>query len=301
MLKLSEPVKVLHLEPTDVCNAACPLCPRETDRRFDKTIKHHLTVEQIQNLFDEDFIRGLDKMFMCGNYGDPAASENALAIYRYFRQINPNIILGMNTNGSLRNPAWWQELAGIFTNPEDFVIWSLDGLEDTNHIYRINTQWHKIMRNAKAYIAAGGNAQWDMLVYEHNQHQVDQAQAQAKAMGFTWFRAKVSSRPPENIAWLKQPTGWNNPIVTVGKVECIAEKDQSLYVSARGILYRCCWLGYHPSWSMDHFIDIKKTWNTDQCHVQCKKVCTTQNSGNSFTNQWQRNVPLLATNESKID
>lgn len=291
-LKLFEPVKTLHLESTDVCNAACPLCPRELDTNFDKSIKHHLAVEQIKNLFSEEFIRNLDKMFMCGNYGDPAAGKHTLEIYRYFRQINPNIVLGMNTNGSLQSPAYWEELASIFTNPHDFVIWSIDGLEDTNHIYRINTQWHKIINNVKAYIAAGGNAQWDMLVYEHNQHQVDQVQELAKSMGFTWFRAKVSSRPTEDITWLKQPTGWTDPVVTQGEIQCIAEKDKSLYVSAQGILYRCCWLGYHPSWSMDYFEDIKKTWNTDNCHRQCKKICTTRNQGNSFSNQWQRAVAL---------
>jgi hypothetical protein len=27
-------IKVLHLEPTDVCQAECPLCARETDKNF---------------------------------------------------------------------------------------------------------------------------------------------------------------------------------------------------------------------------------------------------------------------------
>ena len=68
-------IKVLHIEPTDVCQAACALCAREIDPAFDKTIKHHLSVDQIKEKFSEDFIRGLDKMFMCGNYGDPAAGK----------------------------------------------------------------------------------------------------------------------------------------------------------------------------------------------------------------------------------
>ena len=40
--------KILHLEPTDVCNLACPLCAREIDTDFNKSIKNHLTIEQIQ-------------------------------------------------------------------------------------------------------------------------------------------------------------------------------------------------------------------------------------------------------------
>ena len=44
---MSREIRVLHLEPTDVCQAACPLCARETDENFDKSQKHHLTIDQI--------------------------------------------------------------------------------------------------------------------------------------------------------------------------------------------------------------------------------------------------------------
>ena len=46
MLNLRK-LKVLHLEPTDVCQAACVLCARETDTNFRKDREHHLTVPQI--------------------------------------------------------------------------------------------------------------------------------------------------------------------------------------------------------------------------------------------------------------
>ena len=107
-------IKVLHLEPTDVCQLACPLCVRETDAEFDKRIQHHLTISQIQSHFDDYAIAKLDKMFMCGDYGDPAAGRHTLDIYRYFRRINPEIVLGMNTNGAIQNAAWWQTLGEIF-------------------------------------------------------------------------------------------------------------------------------------------------------------------------------------------
>ena len=73
MLKLRR-IKVLHIEPTDVCQAACPLCARETDPTFNKSSKHHLRIEHIQQHFSDQVIAGLDKMFMCGNYGDPASA-----------------------------------------------------------------------------------------------------------------------------------------------------------------------------------------------------------------------------------
>jgi hypothetical protein len=44
-------------------------------------------------------------------------------------------------------------------------------LEDTNHLYRENVEWKKIMENARAFISAGGTAHWDMLIFDHNKHQ----------------------------------------------------------------------------------------------------------------------------------
>ena len=278
--------KVLHLEPTDVCQAACPLCARETDAEFDQHQQHHLTVEQIKQQFDKDLICGLDKMFMCGNYGDPAAGRHTLEIYRYFRTINPNIVLGMNTNGAIQNTAWWSELAGILNQPQDYVVFSIDGLEDTNHIYRRNVRWSKLIDNAQAFISAGGQAQWDMLVYKHNEHQVDHCEQLARDMKFTWFRAKVSRRP--YINGLEFPVGWQQPNVNTGAIECIALKDSSVYMDAQARISPCCWLGS----TQTDFVTLEQvqtTWNTDP-HPTCRATCSGIN--NSFTNQWQREVEL---------
>ena len=81
-------IKVLHLEPTDVCQASCALCARETDADFNKKSQHHLDMYKITTVFDTSLITSLDKMFMCGVYGDPAAGKYTLDIYREFRRLN---------------------------------------------------------------------------------------------------------------------------------------------------------------------------------------------------------------------
>ena len=295
MLKLADhDVKVLHIEPTDACNAACPQCLRETDTAFDKINLHHLTVEQIKELVDIDTIKNLNKLYMCGDYGDPAAGRHSLEIFKYFRSINPTITLGMNTNGGLRSGNWWRELAEIMHQdvpyPQEYVIFSIDGLADTNHVYRVNVNWEKVMTNAQAFISAGGRAHWEMLVFEHNQHQVDQAQSMAKDLGFKWFRAKVSRRfKTYPIGFLKPPVAWEDPIVSKGKIECQAIKESSLYISAKGIIYPCCWLGASEN-SIDKFDSIQKSWASSAPNNICVAACTKNVSGTSFTNQWQREV-----------
>ena len=283
-------VTVLHLEPTDSCQAACPQCARETDQTFDKNDQNHLTVDQIKELFTEQQIKQLDKMYMCGVYGDPAAGKHTLEIFKYFRSINPTITLGMNTNGGLRDSKWWRELAGILTNEKDYVVFSIDGLEDTNHIYRVNVNWSKVIDNVNTFITAGGNAHWDMLVFEHNQHQVDECEQLARELKFSWFRAKVTRRHDFiPIDFLKSPKGWNNPTVREGTITCQALNEQSIYISAKGVQYPCCYLGT-TSHTLDQFDSVQQSWLSDTPNYVCKTTCTKLDHGTSYTNQWQREV-----------
>ena len=285
-------IKVLHLEPTDVCQAACPLCAREVNPEFNKRLQHHLTISQIQKHFSNHVISNLNKMFMCGVYGDPAAAKHTLDIYRWFRQLNPNITLGMNTNGAIQNTFWWHELGRMFDQPRDYVVFSIDGLEDTNATYRRGVDWRKLMANAQAYIEAGGFAHWDMLVYRHNQHQVEECEQVARDMGFKWFRAKVSSRELANSN-LQTPTGWQLPIVARGPINCHALKEKSAYIDAQGRLSPCCWLGESRSDTVSDIKQVQTTWKSDTPNPICQITCRTTDSKTSFSSQWQREVELV--------
>jgi len=195
MLYRYHEVKTLHLEITAACNASCPMCARninggEVNPQLPQT---ELTIEDIKQMFDPDFVRQLDRVYMCGNYGDPVAARDTLEAFTYFRHCNPNIHLSMHTNGSAKKPQWWAELARIIGR-KGHVVFSLDGLEDTNHLYRQGTVWAMIMKNAQTFINAGGRARWDYIVFAHNEHQVEAAEQLSKSMGFERFQFKKSAR-----------------------------------------------------------------------------------------------------------
>jgi MoaA/NifB/PqqE/SkfB family radical SAM enzyme len=194
MYKYNE-LRTLHLEITAACNASCPMCARninggEVNPQLPQT---ELTIADIKQMFDPDFVRQLDRVYMCGNYGDPVAARDTLEAFTYFRHCNPNIHLSMHTNGSAKRPEWWAELARIIGR-KGHVVFSLDGLEDTNHLYRQGTVWANIMKNVQTFINAGGRARWDYIVFAHNEHQVDAAEALSKQMGFERFQFKKSAR-----------------------------------------------------------------------------------------------------------
>jgi MoaA/NifB/PqqE/SkfB family radical SAM enzyme len=267
MIPLTSKIRVVHLETTDVCQAACPLCARETNLKFDRDQQHHLTVCDIDRVLTSKHIADLHKVFACGNYGDPAAGKHTLEIFHHIRTKNPNVVLGMNTNGGLRNHAWWIDLARLLNQPRDYVVFSIDGLSDTNHIYRVGVNWDTVIDNAQTFISAGGQAHWDMLVYAHNEHQVDDCEQLARQLGFKWFRAKVSKRPLSG--GLANPQHWNASATPTKPILCQAIADQSIYIDAQGRVSACCWLGVkHPGTSIDQ---VSSTWPGDNPHATCLK------------------------------
>lgn len=283
-------IKVLQLESSNVCQAECPQCPRETDLSFDKNDQHHLSVPTISKILSNEFIQKLEKMFICGNYGDPAAGLHTLDIYRWFRTINPNITLGMHSNGGLRSTEWWKELAGILNLTNDYVVFSIDGLEDTNHIYRVNVDWKKLIKNCRAFIDAGGRAHWDMLIYNHNEHQVETCKNMAKEMGFAWFRAKVSKRPLRSN--LQYPTSWKKSVYTTNEISCHALREKSLYIDSKGKVSPCCWLDMDKNAVVNDFTKIQNSWSTQNPEPVCLESCRVTATGTAFSDQWKREIAL---------
>jgi len=191
----SHEIRTVHLEITDKCNAACPMCARNINGGEDnpQLPGTELSIDDIKQIFRPEFIQQLDRMYMCGNYGDPIAARDTLETFQYFREHNAKINLSMHTNGSAKKPDWWRQLAYALGS-KGYVVFSIDGLEDTNHLYRQNTVWSKIMENAQAFIDAGGRARWDYIVFAHNEHQVEEAEALANKIGFERFQYKKSAR-----------------------------------------------------------------------------------------------------------
>lgn len=185
-----EDIRRASVEITSRCNAACPQCPR-TDNQILPSAE--LTMEDIERIFPQEFCSQLDLIYMCGNYGDAMTSNTTIPAIEYWRNMGvPQI--GLYTNGSGRNPDWWRTLAKAMTGENDRVTFSIDGLADTNSIYRQNTNWDRIMQSVNAFIQAGGQAVWHYLIFEHNQHQVEEARALAEKLGFVEFVPKATSR-----------------------------------------------------------------------------------------------------------
>ena len=131
----------VHFEPSSKCNAACPQCPRNDNGgpTIDRLPEVMITAKDAEIIFPDDFVKQINHVYSSGNYGDPAFNPELVDIYRRFRVLNPNMELIVHTNGGIQRPEWWDKLAKII-GPKGFVTFGIDGLEDTNHIYRRNVK-----------------------------------------------------------------------------------------------------------------------------------------------------------------
>lgn len=270
-------IKTVHLEVTQNCQASCPMCDRnQNGGPLNPHINlSELSLEDCKKIFTPEFISQLNTMYMCGNLGDPIVAKDTLEIFRYFREHNPKMWLSMNTNAGARDAEWWTELAKIYGRMGT-VIFSVDGLSDTNHVYRQGVNWSNVERSMKAFIAAGGRARWDFLIFEHNQHQVEEAEKLSKEWGFEKFVAKKTGRfvtadtkPKEShqavnrngqdTAKLKKPEekyqnaalkkqdviikkyGSMDAYYDAAPIVCKVKDEGSIFITAEGVALPCCW------------------------------------------------------------
>jgi MoaA/NifB/PqqE/SkfB family radical SAM enzyme len=287
-------ITTVHLEVTQRCQASCPMCDRNENGGPDN--KHitnaELTMEDCKQIFKPEFIRQLKTMYMCGNLGDPIMARDTLEIFNYFREHNPTMWLSMNTNAGAKNSSWWYALAKTFGN-NGAVIFSIDGLADTNHMYRQGVNWNNVYRNAKAFIAAGGRARWDYLIFQHNEHQVDAAEELSQTMGFERFIKKKSgrfitvnstskdshqakNRKGEDTAVIAKPDQESNQNTALAKqseiektygsmreyydsctVKCKVAEEKNIFITAEGLLMPCCWTAgrMYKWWHKDYRVE----------------------------------------------
>lgn len=263
MYKL-EDIRDIHFEVTSKCQARCPMCPRRISGGIVNPLFdiEEVSLEIFKDWFPQSFIEQLDTFFMCGNLGDPIIAQDTLEIFQYLREVNPTIGLSMHTNGSARNTAWWEAIA----NAKVRVTFGIDGTENTHALYRIGTDYNQILRNAASFIQAGGEAEWHMLVFEHNEHEVDVCRALSHDLGFKKFAAKHTSRFTESKLHVLDDIGKTTHILyptqtsidmipkvkaamadtTPKSISCKAQKLRQLYVAASGVVSPCCWLDF--SW-----------------------------------------------------
>lgn len=190
-----ENITQVHVELTNACNAGCPMCVRFYQMsplvRPDMKIGQ-ITLDDFKKFFPPEFIRQLTTILFCGVSGDAGTARDTLEICEYIASTESTVTVRMNTNGGMRKPDWWEKMGKLFFQQKKYnwgLTFSVDGLEDTNHLYRRNVVWTNLIANMRAFTSTGAITMWDYLIFEHNEHQIDEARELAESLNVN-FRPK---------------------------------------------------------------------------------------------------------------
>jgi MoaA/NifB/PqqE/SkfB family radical SAM enzyme len=288
----------LHVEASTYCNARCPGCPRNA---YGVNLPglfplQHLTIEKFQQVLRR--YPKVHRINFNGNLGDPMMNPD---IGELVRLAGENVKCNVTTNGSIGRLEQYKTLADMCAT----VTFSIDGLRDTNHLYRQDVDWNKLMERANTFIQSGGNAVWKMVLFRHNKHQVEEARRMSESLGFESFftidhgrnyfpaltkdrrishwilPAEGDAQPDDNfnvngyIKMILDPFNANPPRYSCS-VSCEHLRG-SVYVGASGTVHPCCFQGFdlpdRNSVAVENFEEIRSTWDTDNVNPVCASNC----------------------------
>ena len=171
---------VVMIEPTDVCNLKCPLCPSGNGTL--KRAKGFMRLSLFKKIIDE--IKEKSFMVVLWNQGEPFLNKDFYEMISYASQ---NKLFTMtSTNGNVKIDAEKLVQSGLKS-----LIISLDGAtQETYNKYRVNGELSKVIENVKNIVAAKRKLhskfpilRWQFLVMKHNEHEIEKISKLAKKIG----------------------------------------------------------------------------------------------------------------------
>tara|TARA_B100001057_G_C22825098_1_gene941059 strand:- start:195 stop:1298 length:1104 start_codon:yes stop_codon:yes gene_type:complete len=280
----------IQLDITARCQASCIECSRNINGKdlnpfIGKAVSWDMPLDVFKKAVTPSMLKNsLKKLLLNGNFGDPCIHPNFLEICEYVSEhAHNNLKFRVSTNGAMFKPEYWKKFANTIKKLDNHaVIFGIDGLNDTHHIYRRNTRYEDVITNAKSFIQEGGNASWQYIIFDHNRHQVEQAREIAKQTGFKeiFFKGgfddgggarnytkatddnsinigeetkknekvsiSVKSRPAYNDAKAdvkKMSDQKGKSYLDTAKISCQWYDTKGMYIEYDGTVWMCCWVG----------------------------------------------------------
>jgi MoaA/NifB/PqqE/SkfB family radical SAM enzyme len=203
MCFLRDKMTSLQIETTTRCTLKCPACSRTVfSQATGRPMPHHdVDADLVYKFLDCSAGKSIDELSLCGDAGDSIYYPN---LFYFIERFKPDKKIVIVTNGSYRDQQFWTELCARLDST-DTVVFSIDGLEHTNHLYRVNSDWNSIMLGLDTVVAAGIKVLWSTNIFSFNHDRLEEMQAFAESRGAE-FKAKITGRfgrddlrPPDHM------------------------------------------------------------------------------------------------------
>ncbi|MFA7057307.1 MAG: radical SAM/SPASM domain-containing protein [Candidatus Cloacimonadales bacterium] len=167
------------IEPTNVCNLKCPLCPSGNGTL--KRAKGFMEFSLFKKVIDE--VKEYATMIILWNQGEPYLNKDFNKMVKYATDAGLFTLVSTNLNADM-------DAEEVVKSGLDSMIVSLDGsTQETYNQYRVNGNLEKVLSNVEKLVAAKKKLKsntpiirWQFLVMKHNEHEIEEIKQKAKEL-----------------------------------------------------------------------------------------------------------------------
>ena len=178
---------ILFVDPTNVCNLRCPLCPTGTGDlgRRAGMLKYECFTQIIDRFAPYAYEVNLY------NWGEPLLNKDIFKMIEYARE--KNLMPSMSSN---LNTVRQTDIENLANSSLEYLTVSLDGMtQETYEHYRRQGNLQLVIDNLRTLLDLRRRLrrktpfiEWQFIVMKHNRHQIEEARRVAKEMGVDLLR-----------------------------------------------------------------------------------------------------------------
>ncbi len=274
----------IMIEPNNICNAGCPLCPRGAN--LIEREKGYMGLREFEKIVDEVY-RFTRRVFLW-HYGEPFMNPNIFKMIRYAHDKGLEVV--SSTNGYLFYKK--ANIGKLLDSKLDRLIISFDGMDEETLVkYRKNVQFNKLMKGLKKLVdlkhkknSAYPKIELQFIVMKHNQHQLESARELAGELGVEFLPKKLNASmvPNENLSnWIPEDENLSHYHKVDGKYvpkklhqnHTICEIWQSLVINWNGNVNACIY-DYQNKYNLGNVktSSVFEIWNSKKLRNFRKRV-----------------------------
>ena len=277
---------ILHVEVTNRCTLECPACPRTIWKEVIKkpVNKSDLSINAFEKFMDCDAGQKVKTLLLCGDYGDCIYYPDLFNFIKRFRHKK----FDFRTNGSHRTKEFWLRLTQLVTS-DDTITFGIDGLEDTNHLYRKNSNWASIMTAVDIMIKSPAHVKWQTIAFAFNQDSLQDIKTFAESKGAEFFVRKThrygddSLKPDSSLIEINYE--WQESFRAADPIIIKPQCDIAKVITADGYYLPCDWIRNPRTFYKSDLWKERADW-FDKMSID--KINLDQ--GNELINKWKELV-----------
>ncbi len=178
---------IVIIDPMNICNLHCPLCPTGTGElnRRQQTMSWEVFTKTVDDVAPYTYEINLH------NWGESLLHPRIFEMIQYIKE--KNIATNISSNFNLITE---DKIDKLITSGLEYLILSIDGVTQDNYQkYRIGGDVDKVFENIKTLLkrrrqlgSSTPYVEWQFIVFKHNMHEVDSASKFAEELGVDRFR-----------------------------------------------------------------------------------------------------------------